>query len=105
MLLVFSGSDWCLPCIRFEKKVLSDSVFRAYAAKHLTVQKADFPQRKKLSAAEQGKNEQLAERYNPDGKFPHLVLLHTDGTTLAVLPTDAADGSQFVAQLKTHLPQ
>ena len=27
VLLVFSGSDWCSNCIRFNKEVLSDSTF------------------------------------------------------------------------------
>lgn len=27
LLLVFSGSDWCIPCIRLEKEVWQDTVF------------------------------------------------------------------------------
>ena len=105
ILLVFSGSDWCQPCVRFEKQVLSDSTFQAYASEHLTVQKADFPQRKKLEAAEIEENERLAAQYNPEGKFPYVVLLRPNRSVLAVLPHNTDDGEQFVAQLKTYLPQ
>lgn len=104
-LLVFSGSDWCQPCLRFEKQILSDSTFQSYASAHLVVQKADFPQRKKLQGAEKEENERLAERYNPEGKFPHVVLLRPDHSVLAVLPHNANDGEEFVAQLKAYLPQ
>ena len=48
-LLIFSGSDWCLPCIRFERKVLQDTAFIAFGDKYLLIEKADFPQHKKLS--------------------------------------------------------
>lgn len=105
VLLVFSGSDWCQPCIRFEKQVLSDSVFLTYAAQHLEVVKADFPQRKKLSPDQRRENEQLAEQFNPEGKFPHVVLLRPDRTVLAVLPSDAENGPAFIAQVKNYLPQ
>lgn len=105
VLLVFSGSDWCQPCIRFEKQVLNDSMFMNYAAQHLEVVKADFPQRKKLSPDQRRENEQLAEQYNPEGKFPHVVLLLPDRTVLAVLPTNAENGQAFIAQVKNHLPQ
>ena len=33
VLLDFTGSDWCGPCIQFRKRVLSRPDFAAYAAK------------------------------------------------------------------------
>ncbi len=35
ILLKFSGSDWCLPCIRMEKAVFSNDSFRQFAERHL----------------------------------------------------------------------
>lgn len=103
ILLVFSGSDWCQPCIRFEKQVLKDSVFQHFAAANLELIKADFPQRKKLTPAQRQQNEQLAGQYNPEGEFPHIVLLRPDRTMLAALPADAGSGMAFIALLKAHL--
>lgn len=85
--------------------MLRDSAFLTYASGRLSVQKAEFPQRKKLPAAQRAANEQLAERYNPEGFFPHIVLLRPDGSVLAVLPSDAENGAAFVAQLHAYLPQ
>jgi len=99
VLLVFSGSDWCQPCIRFEKKVLNDEAFRQFAGTHLTLEKADFPQRKKLPPDQVRRNEQLAAQYNPEGMFPHVVLLRPDRSVLAVLPTDADSGAEFLQVL------
>ncbi|MBV6441801.1 MAG: hypothetical protein EPGJADBJ_03491 [Saprospiraceae bacterium] len=103
VLLIFSGSDWCQPCIRLEKQVLADSAFQNYATTHLSVVKADFPQRKKLPDAERRENERLADRYNPEGKFPHIVLLRPDGEVLAVLSSDAENGAAFITQIKNQL--
>jgi thiol-disulfide isomerase/thioredoxin len=75
LLLVFSGSDWCVPCIRFQNTILNDAAFQSFAARQLVILKTDFPQRKQLSKELTEQNERLAEKYNPDGAFPQLVLL------------------------------
>ena len=49
LLLVFSGSDWCIPCIRLEKEVWQDSIFLAYAKENLVLYRADFPKRKRIN--------------------------------------------------------
>lgn len=69
-LIIFTGSDWCLPCMRLEKIVLTDSLFINYTKYSIAFIQADFPQLKKLSAEEVTRNEVLAERFNKDGVFP-----------------------------------
>ena len=74
--LVFSGSDWCIPCIKLEKEVWLDKAFIAYANEKLILYRADFPKRKKnkLSPATREANEALAEEYNAKGYFPWVVI-------------------------------
>jgi thiamine biosynthesis lipoprotein len=79
IFLIFSGSDWCLPCIKFDKEVLSTSEFQEFAQEYLVLLKADFPQRKEQDKTLIKQNEDLAEAYNPQGYFPHLVLLDKNG--------------------------
>ncbi len=81
ILVNFSGTDWCGPCIRLRKEILESPAFETYAAAHLILVRADFPRQKKNKlAAEQVKlNEALAERYNPDGKFPYTLLIDEKG--------------------------
>jgi thiol:disulfide interchange protein len=104
ILLIFSGSDWCAPCIRFEREVLQDSAFRAFAAKSLTLLVADFPQRKKQPTDLLAAYEALAERYNPQGAFPHLVLLAREGAEGKVLSYSYQKAALFVRQLRQELP-
>jgi len=76
IVLVFSGSDWCIPCIKLEKEVWLDKAFIAYANEKLILYRADFPKRKKnkLSPAMQAANEALAEQYNAKGYFPWVLI-------------------------------
>ena len=84
ILLNFSGSDWCGPCILLKKEVFDDPAFLAMADSSLVLVNADFPRMKKnqLPKAQQQANDQLADRYNPQGQFPLTLLLTADGKVL-----------------------
>ena len=76
LLLDFTGSDWCGPCIELRKKVFSRPEFAAYAEKNLILMEVDYPQRKKQSAELKKQNEKLSKQYGIDEKgFPTVVLL------------------------------
>ncbi|HEU5145843.1 MAG TPA: thioredoxin family protein [Chryseosolibacter sp.] len=84
ILLNFSGSDWCGPCIKMKKEVFESEAFLQLADRKLVLLRADFPRSKKnrlpLPIVEH--NEKLADRYNPHGKFPYTLLLNADGTVI-----------------------
>lgn len=84
ILINFSGSDWCGPCIRERKEILEKEAFENYAAEHLVLVRADFPRQKKnqLSKEQTKLNEALADKYNPDGKFPYTLLVDEHGKIL-----------------------
>src|ERR1700754_3454643 len=77
ILINFSGSDWCGPCIRLRKEILESDAFVNYASDHLVLVRADFPRQKKnqLSKEQTKLNEALADKYNADGKFPYTLLV------------------------------
>lgn len=103
ILLVFSGSDWCLPCIRFEKNILTDSAFRNFAGERFVILEADFPQRKKIPAPRRSQYEALAGEFNTEGAFPKIVLLTPDKTLLAVLPYTGQSPADFIGELRKSL--
>lgn len=80
ILLVFSGSDWCKPCILLKKEIFETSEFTAFAEDSLILVLADFPRQKKnaLTPEQMAINEALAKAYNPTGLFPHVVILSPD---------------------------
>lgn len=86
ILINFSGSDWCGPCIRLRQEILESKAFEAYAASNLLLVRADFPRQKKnqLSKAQVQLNEALADKYNPEGKFPYTLLVDENGKVLKI---------------------
>jgi thioredoxin-related protein len=84
ILLNFSGSDWCGPCIRMKKEIFESDVFMKMANTELVLVNADFPRNKKNQPTpEQQKiNDVTADKYNPLGKFPFTLLLNEKGAIL-----------------------
>lgn len=84
IVINFSGSDWCGPCIKLKRDVLDTPEFLAFADKNLALVRADFPRLKKNQLAKNqiAMNEALAEKYNQEGKFPLTVLVKADGKIL-----------------------
>lgn len=74
ILLLFTGSDWCPWCQRLEREVFHTPAFTHWAAGHVILVMADFPQQTQLPAAIAGENEALAKRWGIDG-FPTVLLL------------------------------
>lgn len=75
LMIVFSGSDWCKPCIKLKKEILTTPEFTSFASKHLVIYNADFPFKIKQTKTLKKENESLAEKYNSKGIFPHIVFL------------------------------
>ena len=103
ILLNFSGSDWCGPCIRMHKDIFETDDFKKYADDNLVLVNADFPRLKKnqLSKDQQKKNDALADKYNSKGIFPLTLLLAADGTVIQTwdgMPDKTAQ--QFIKQVK-----
>ena len=103
ILINFSGSDWCGPCIRMKKEIFDSPVFLEMAETNLVLFNADFPRSKKnqLPKKIQDQNNELAERYNSVGKFPLTVLIDENGKVLQTwegLPSENAPA--FTASIK-----
>lgn len=84
ILLSFSGSDWCLPCIKMRKTIFETAAFESYAATSLILVNADFPRlrKHKLEKEQQKSNDALAERFNPSGKFPYTLVIDENGKVM-----------------------
>ena len=103
ILLVFSGSDWCVHCIKTKKDIFDKHVFSEYAEKNLVLLNADFPRLKKhkLDQKQEEQNKALAAKYNPKGQLPYIVLLDSNEKVIkewAGSPNLSPE--EFVEQLK-----
>jgi thioredoxin-related protein len=104
ILLKFSGSDWCVPCIRLEKGIFSQDTFTHFAESNLVMINADFPRQKKNQPDKSviKQNEMLAEQYDKEGHFPYTVLLDSDGKVLKRWDGDPGlSAEDFIQEIAT----
>jgi len=106
ILLNFSGSDWCGPCIRLHKEIFENEAFKIMAESNLVLINADFPRMKKnqLSKELQKQNDHLADLYNADGVFPVTLLLTPDGKVIEKwLGYPPLSPEEFAGQIKATI--
>ncbi|WGK94161.1 MULTISPECIES: thioredoxin family protein [Flavobacterium] len=86
IVLVFSGSDWCAPCIKLDKTVWQSAEFKKESETNWVIYKADFPKKKvnQLNPILTEANKKLAGLYNPSGNFPLVLLLDKSGAVLGI---------------------
>jgi thioredoxin-related protein len=84
IVLVFQGSDWCSPCIKLDREIWNNNEFKKIANENFVMLLADFPRKKSnaLSQIQKEKNYLLAEKYNPNGFFPFVVIFNSYGEVI-----------------------
>ncbi|MCY1498686.1 Disulfide bond reductase DsbH precursor [compost metagenome] len=105
IVLVFSGSDWCAPCIKLEKSVWQSEEFKKEANDSWVLVKADFPKKKNNTQSEELKaqNRGLAEKYNKEGFFPLIVVLDKTGKVLGKTGFNSIKASEYISLIKSFL--
>ena len=103
VLLYFSGSDWCAPCVKFKKFIVNTPEFQTFATENCVIHNADFPRLSKNKLAKEvvKENETLADKYNSKGIFPLILLLDTEGNIIKKweeFPKETVE--EFIAKLK-----
>jgi protein disulfide-isomerase len=105
VLLDFTGSDWCVWCMKFDNDVLSQPEFASYAKKNLVMVMLDFPNTKPQSDSVKKTNKDLQEKFKVDG-FPTYVALTPDGKEIGRQVGYLAGGPQaFIAELEKFRKQ
>jgi len=76
VLVEFTGSDWCPPCMMMRKNVFSKKEFVDAASKNWILVEIDLPKKNKEVAE---KNKPLAAKFKIQG-VPTVILLDETGT-------------------------
>lgn len=105
IILVFSGSDWCAPCIKLDKNIWQSNEFKKEASSSWVLLKADFPKKKTNSQSEELKaqNNALAEKYNKEGFFPLVVVLDKNGKVLGKTGFKNVKPAEYISLLKSFV--
>ncbi len=101
IVIVFSGSDWCAPCIKLDKNIWQSEAFKKEAGDNWIIVKADFPRKKAntLSKEQTEHNKKLAEKFNLEGSFPLVVVLDKTGKVLGKMGFKNVSPEEYIKMI------
>lgn len=101
IIIVFSGSDWCAPCIKLDKNIWQSEAFKNEAEDEWVLVKANFPRKKanELSKEQTEHNRKLAEKYNIEGSFPLVVILDKSGKVLGKMGFKNVTPEEYITMI------
>lgn len=103
LLLLFTGSDWCPPCIRLEQEVLSKDSFIKQAEKNFTLVKMDFPQdQTKVPAQMLQTNQKWMKQLGVEG-FPTIVLIDVEGQPFGFIGYTPGSPDSVLEEIQNRL--
>ncbi len=107
IMLYFSGSDWCKPCIIWKREVFDSEAFHYYASSKVVPVKLDFPRQKKnkLPKEEEENNNALAAKFNNGGVFPFIVFLDLNEKVIGKTDYRKGGTSEFIKYVDSVLAQ
>jgi len=99
VMVEFTGSDWCPPCMMMNKKVFSQEEFLKGAQKNYVLVKLDAPKSDKKLAKSTGA---VMKKYKIKG-FPTILLLDASGKEFKrFTATENPSVKSFLKRLKTE---
>jgi len=103
LLLLYTGSDWCPPCMKLESDVLSHREFLNTVTEKFVLVKFDFPKDKPQIEELKSQNQEWAEKFGITG-YPTVVLLDSDQRPYAFSGFREGSAADYAHHLeKLHL--
>lgn len=103
LLVKFTGSDWCPPCIKLQKEVFAKRSFRKGVEKDFVIVVLDYPSKKKLPKAQTAANKKVAEQYKIDS-YPTVMLMDSNGKTFKSFSGYNGSGAKtYLAAIRASL--
>ena len=106
VLVYFSGSDWCRPCMQLHKEVFESESFSNFTASNLVIVRLDFPAKSenKLSEEQTEYNNSMAKELNKKGIFPLMILFDSNNNNLIEIAGYNRLGSEkIIEQFKSKM--
>jgi thioredoxin-related protein len=100
LLLDFTGSDWCPPCIKLDEEIFSKEEFTKAASEHFVLVKLDFPNAIELPEKIKQQNADWAKKYSVQG-YPTVFLIDSQGKPFGILGYQEGGVQPFLENLQS----
>ena len=102
IFMLFTGSDWCPPCMALEKEVFAQPEFAEYASQNFILFKADRPRFIEQSETLVEQNQELFRRFEIVG-VPTIKIINYKENVLAITGYQAGGVLNYINHIKELL--
>lgn len=101
ILIILTGSEWCAPCKKMDKRVIDNSEFQKYAKKNLVIFLIDLPGGVlDINSKVFQDYEKFKEKYKSNA-LPSLILTDKNGIKIRILKGRMFKIGNVMRQLKS----
>ncbi|MCK8479770.1 thioredoxin family protein [Psychroserpens algicola] len=103
ILLRFQGSDWCVNCWRLDSTLFETKQFESFVDNKFVLVAIDFPAKpqNKLPKNIELINKKLLNKYNPNGAFPALKVLNSNGDLIGEMSVKPNQTDSYIDELRS----
>jgi len=102
IFILFTGSDWCPPCMALEREVFSQVEFIEYAKENFVLMKVDRPRNIEQTEELREQNARLFEKYEIVG-VPTIIIIDSDENILATTGYHAGGAAAYIDHIRELL--
>ncbi|WP_435802609.1 thioredoxin family protein [Polaribacter sp.] len=102
ILIILTGSEWCAPCKKMDKKVIENSEFEKYAEQNLIVFLIDLPGGGLVINSKVYQDYEKFENKYQTNALPSLILTENNGTKIRTLKGKMFRFENVMKQLKSE---
>lgn len=99
LLLLYTGSDWCPPCMKLERNILSKEKFQTKISEHFVLVKFDFPSETQQDQKLVEQNQEWAKKYGIEG-YPTIYLVDQALKPYAVAGYESSTVEDYLEMLE-----
>jgi thioredoxin-related protein len=102
ILIILTGSEWCAPCKKMDKKVIENPEFEKYAEQNLIVFLIDLPGGGLVINSKVYQDYEKFENKYQTNALPSLILTENNGTKIRTLKGKMFRFENVMKQLKSE---
>ncbi|WP_185152674.1 thioredoxin family protein [Fulvivirga aurantia] len=103
ILIILTGSDWCTPCKKMDKKVINQPEFQEYASQRLVLFLIDLTKEVVFDSKNPtNKDYEVFKKKYETNELPSLILTDTHGKKIKVLEGKKFDLENVMNQLSNN---
>jgi thioredoxin-related protein len=103
VMALFTGSDWCPPCAKLQREVLSTPEFLAWASENVVLLEFDFPRTRPVPEEVKQRNQSFTRILGVTA-FPTVIFMTPIGTEIARIGYQAGGPERWIREVEKGLP-